>query len=136
MAGNIEIIATDQEINTVDKSTLFTTHNMRFKFPIVTGTQPKSKHPFQMNNWTGYKFINDDHTVVSTTKSIVIDINQDIGAGTIGDLILKYTEIAQTHANNFAQKHNLTLGEPQLYGNPHYGKLLFNNSRRLVSRGR
>ena len=136
MEGNIEIIGTDQKINTVDKSTLFTTHNMRFKFAIVNGEQPKSKYPFHMKNWTGYKFINDGYTVVSTTKSIIIYINQDLGAGTIDDLNLKYTEVAQAHANNFARQHNLTLGKLQRHGIPHYGKLLFNNSRRLVSRGR
>lgn len=120
MEGNIEITGKDKENYTVDKSTQFTTHNMRFKFAIINGEQPKSKYPFNMKNWTGYKFINGDYTVVSTPISLIVDVNKIIDAGSINDLCLKYDELAQTHANNFAQQHDITIGKLQRHGNPHY----------------
>ena len=120
MEGNIEIIGADQENYTVDKSTLFTTHNMRFKFAILNGEQPKSTHPFNMKNWTGYRFISDDYYITSTPKSIVIDVNKTTDAGSIKDLYLKYAELAQAYANNFAQKHDIIIGKLQRHGNPHY----------------
>ena len=120
MEGNIEITGKDKENYTVDKSTQFTTHNMRFKFAIINGEQPKSKYPFNMKNWTGYKFINGDYTVVSTPISLIVGVNKIIDAGSISDLCLKYDELAQAHANNFAQKHDITIGKLQRHGNPHY----------------
>lgn len=120
-SGTIEIIGECPEGNEIiNKSTRFTAHNMSYKFPILSGIQPKSTHSFNMKNWTGYKFINDDYMVVSTPKSILIDVNQTLGAGSIGDLNLKYTEIAQAHANNFAKQHDLTLGTPQRHRKPHF----------------
>ena len=98
----------------------FTAHCMTFKFPIITGTQPKSKHPFKMNNWTGYTFHHKNYEIRSTTQSIVIDINQDLGAGSIDDLTLLYSDIARGHLVEFAKQHNITLGTPQSYRKQHF----------------
>ena len=120
-SGTIEIIGECPEENEIiNKSTRFTAHNMSYKFPILSGIQPKSKYPFNMKNWTGYKFIHDDYVVVSTPKSILIDVNQTLGAGSIDDLNLKYAEIAQAHAQNFAKQHDLTLDTPRRGRKPHF----------------
>lgn len=98
----------------------FNAHSMTFKFPIMSGAQPKSKNAFRMNNWTGYTFHGRNHEIRSTTKSIIIDINQDLGAGTIDDLMLKYSEVAQGHLVEFAKQHKLTLGTPKRYRKQHF----------------
>ena len=121
MKGNIEITGECRKESEIEnKSINFTTHNMRFKFAILNGEQPKSTHPFNMKNWTGYRFISDDYIVTSTPKSIVIDVNQTTDAGSIKDLCLKYAELAQAYANNFAQKHDILIGGIQRDGNPNY----------------
>ena len=116
---NIEIIGIAQEINTVDKATLFTTHNMTFKLPIITGTQPKSKHPFKMNNWTGYRFTEDRRTIVTTPKSAIISICESITSVSLKSTYAIGAEIAEIYACEFAKKHDIVLGEPQLRGTPH-----------------
>ena len=120
MEGNIEIAGNDQEISTIGEPTQFTTHNMCFKFAIVTGEQPKSINSFNMNHWTGYRFIENDHMITSTTNSIIMNIKKDLGAGTIDELNLKYNDIAKVYARNFSEKHELVLGEINQAAKPHY----------------
>ena len=121
MKENIEIIGDCQEENEiVNKSINFITHKMSFKYPIMSGTQPKSQNPIRMKNWNEYIFNYDNHQITTTTKSIIVEVIQDLGAGTVKELSIKYAEIAQVHANNFAKEHNLTLGVPQTFHKPHF----------------
>ena len=113
-SGTIEVTGKHPEGSQI------TAHNMAFRFPIISGDQPTSEKPVQMNYWTRYIFDCGSHQISTTPKSILININQDLGAGTIDDLKLKYTEIAQAHAQTFAKKHNLTLGTPKRYRKPHF----------------
>jgi DNA-binding Lrp family transcriptional regulator len=98
----------------------FTAHAMSFKYPIISGVQPKSKHSYKMRNWLGYVFTFNDHVIRTTPKSIIIDINVDLGAGSINDLNIKYMDVAQPYILNFAKQHKLNLGTPQQYRKPHY----------------
>ena len=102
------------------QATDFTAHAMSFKYPLVSGTQPQSKHSYKMMNWLGYVFTFKDHVIRSTPKSLIIDINLDLGAGSINDLNIKYMDIAQPYILNFAKQHKLDLGTPQQYRPPHY----------------
>ena len=101
-------------------ATDFTAHAMSFKYPVISGVQPKSKHSYKMNNWLGYVFTFNDHVIRTTPKSIIIDINLDLGAGSINDLNIKYMDVAQPYILNFAKEHKLDLGTPQQYRKPHY----------------
>lgn len=101
-------------------ATDFTAHVMTFKFPILNGVQPKSKKSYKMKNWVGYVFKFNDHVIRTTPVSILIDINLDLGAGSINDLILKYMDVAQPYTQNFAQQHKLDLGAPMECRSPHY----------------
>ena len=98
----------------------FNAHCMTYSFPIVTGSQPKSKNPYHMKNWTGYIFYGNNYKIRSTPRSIIIDINQDLGAGTIDDLIIMYTEMAKGHLVEFTKQHKITLGTPKRYRKPHF----------------
>lgn len=98
----------------------FTAHAMSFKYPLVSGIQPQSKHSYKMKNWLGYVFTFKDHVIRTTPKSIIIDINVDLGAGSINDLNIKYMDVAQPYISNFAKQHRLDLGTPQQYRKPHY----------------
>lgn len=101
-------------------NTLFTAHNISFKFPILDGKQPKSPKAQEMTNWNSYIFKFPNHTIRATTKHIIIFVNQDLGAASINDLILKYSQIAQSHAYKFAQKHHIVLGGISKYREPHF----------------
>ena len=103
-----------------NRATDFTAHAMSFKYPVVSGVQPKSKHSYKMNNWLGYVFTFKDHVIRTTPKSLIIDINLDLGAGSINDLNIKYMYVAQPYILNFAKQHKLDLGTPQQYRKPHY----------------
>lgn len=105
-----------------DKSlpTDFSVHNMSFSFPILEGNQPTSSKGQQMNNWTAYIFNFPNHTIRTTTKSIIIFINEDLGAGSIDDLNLKYSQLAQSHAYKFAEKHHIVLGSISKYRQGHF----------------
>ena len=118
--GNIDITRTNQENGTVNKSTQFTAHNMCFTFLLLKGKQPISTQPFNVQSWTGYRFIHNNHMITSTPSAIIITINEDLGAGTIDDLNLKYTEAAQEHAHNFAEQHDLMLGDILQCAKPHF----------------
>ena len=98
----------------------FTAHAMSFKYPVISGVQPKSKNSYKMNNWLGYVFTFNDHVIRTTPKSIIIDINLDLGAGSINDLNIKYMDVAQPYILNFAKEHKLDLGTPQQFRKPHY----------------
>lgn len=100
--------------------TPFTAHSMSFKFPILEGNQPKSSQAYKTATWTGYVFKSPDHTIRSTPSSIIIDINQDIGAASIDDLNLKYSQIAQSQVYKFAEKHHITLGGISKYREAHF----------------
>ena len=98
----------------------FSTHAMSFKFKILSGTQPKSKKLYKVNNWIGYIFTFKDYTILSTPKSLVIHIKKDLGQGPINDLKTKCLKAAQECIVKFATKHNLGVGEPQQHSNPHF----------------
>lgn len=98
----------------------FTVHNMSFSFPILEGNQPKSPNGQKMTNWTSYIFKFPNHTIRTTTKSVIIFINEDLGAGSIDDLNLKYSQLAQSHAYKFAEKHHITLGGISKYRQGHF----------------
>jgi hypothetical protein len=98
----------------------FTAHAMSFKYPVISGVQPQSKHSYKMNNWLGYVFAFKDYVIRTTPKSLIIDINLDLGAGSINDLNIKYMDVAQPYILNFAKQHKLDLGTPQQYRKPHY----------------
>lgn len=97
-----------------------TAHGMSFTFPLISGTQPTSGTPYKMNNWTGYKYSGKDHTIRATTKSILVDINRDLGANTVNNLTLKYSELARSFAVQFSESHNIEVGSPTLTRNPHF----------------
>jgi hypothetical protein len=114
---------TDLLIHNEDKPlvTPFTAHCMSFKFPILEGTQPRSSKAFKMTNWTGYVF--DDHpdyVIRTTPKNIIVDVRQDLGADSIDDLNLKYSQLAQSYAYKFAEKHQLILGGIAHYREAHF----------------
>ena len=90
--------------------TVITAHSMSFKFPILAGSQPKSSKAFKTKSWTGYVFNFPDYTIRSTPTSIIIDVNVDLGADSINNLILKYTQIAESKTYKFAEKHHVALG--------------------------
>lgn len=120
-SGTIEIISECPEGNEIiNESTRFTAHNMCFKFKILHGEQPKSTNSFDMKSWTVYRFIENDYVATSTPQSIIIFIKQDLGAGSMSDLKIKYHKVAKAHANNFAQHYDLTLGEMQYGCKPHF----------------
>ena len=98
----------------------FTAHAMSFKYPVINGVQPKSKQSYKMNNWHGYVFTFKDHVIRTTPKSLIIDINIDLGAGSINDLNIKYMDLAQPYILSFAKQHKLDLGTPKQYRKPHY----------------
>jgi DNA-binding Lrp family transcriptional regulator len=102
------------------QATDFTAHVMTFKYPILCGIQPKSKNDYKMNNWMGYVFKFNDHVIRTTPSSVLIDINLDLGAGSISDLILKYMDVAQPYILNFAKQHKLDMGVPMECRSPHY----------------
>ncbi len=119
---HISSTLTDLFIHNEDLPTLafFTAHSMSFKFPILEGCQPKSPKGYQTKSWIGYVFRLPDHTIRSTPSNIIVDINQDMGAGSIDDLILKYSQLAQSYAYNFAEKQHLTLGGISRYRAGHF----------------
>ena len=88
-----------------------------------------------MRNWTGYIFNYNNHQITTTTKSIIVEVIQDIGAESIKELSLKYAEIAQIHANNFAKEHNITMGVPQIFHKPHFTITDTGIGQMLVKRG-
>jgi hypothetical protein len=98
----------------------FTVHSMSFSFPILEGDQPKSSNGQKMNNWISYIFKFSNHTIRTTTKSVIIFINEDLGAGSIDDLNLKYSQLAQSHAYKFAEKHHIVLGSISKYRQGHF----------------
>jgi hypothetical protein len=101
-------------------ATDFTVHAMSFIFPILEGTPPKSAQRYKMNHWEGSIFTFANHKIRVTTKSIIIDINEDLGAGSIDDLNLKYSQLAQSHAYKFAEKHHIVLGGISKYRQGHF----------------
>ena len=118
---NIEIIGGCREESEIEnKSINFITHKMSFKYPIMSGTQPKSQNPIRIKNWNVYIFNYDNHQITTTTKSVIVEVIQDIGAESVKELSLKYAGVAQIHANNFAKEHNLTMGVPQIFRKPHF----------------
>ena len=110
------LIYNDKKPPTTD----FTVHNMSFSFPILEGNQPKSSQGQKMNNWTSYIFKFPNHTIRTTTKSVIIFINEDLGAGSIDDLNLKYSQLAQSHAYKFAEKYHIVLGSISKYRQGHF----------------
>jgi DNA-binding Lrp family transcriptional regulator len=98
----------------------FTAHCMSFKFPILEGNQPKSHSKQKMKNWESYIFSFSTYTIKTTTKHIIVFINQDLGADSIDNLNLKYSELAQTYASKFAKEHNITIGGISRYREGHF----------------
>ena len=98
----------------------FKAHNMSFKFSILEGNQPKSSQAYKISTGTGYVFKSPDHTIRSTPHSIIIDINLDLGAASIDDLNLKYSQLAQSQVYKFAEKHHITLGGISKYREAHF----------------
>lgn len=90
--------------------TVFTTHSMSFKFPILSGDQPKSSRAFKTKSWTGYVFKFSDYTIRSTPASIIIDVNMSLSADSIDNLVLNYSQFAESKTYKFADKHHIVLG--------------------------
>ncbi len=111
---------TSQDAHTMTTHTPFTTHAMAFKFPILEGEQPKSPKAYRMNNWTGYTFDYTNHTVRSTPSNIIVDVNLTLIADSVDNLVLKYSQLAQKYAVEFAERHKIVIGACQKYKNPHY----------------
>jgi hypothetical protein len=102
--------------------TPFTSHAMSFKFEILEGKQPKSPRAYKMKNWLGYVFEYTNHVVRTTPSNIIIDVNLDLGADTVDNLILKYSQFAQKYGLDFAERHRITVGQCQTYRSGHYNK--------------
>lgn len=100
--------------------TPFTAHSMSFKFPILSGIQPKSPQGYKMTNWMGYVFDYPNHSIRSTPKNIIVDVNLDLGADSVDNLNLKYSQYAQKFAVEFAERYKLTIGAVQRYREPHF----------------
>jgi hypothetical protein len=100
--------------------TPFTAHSMAFKFQILEGDQPRSPRAQKMKNWMSYIFKFPDHTIRTTPRSVIVFINQDLGAASIDDLNLKYSQLAQSYAYKFAEKYHITLGSISKYRDPHF----------------
>ncbi|MBC2746247.1 MAG: winged helix-turn-helix domain-containing protein [ANME-2 cluster archaeon] len=104
----------------VPQHTPFTAHSMSFKFPILEGDQPKSSKGYKTRSWTGYVFRYPDYTIRSTPRNIIIDLNKDLGASSIDDLILKYSQLAQSFVYEFAEKYHIILGGVSRYRDGHF----------------
>lgn len=98
-------------------------HAMTFSFPILEGPQPKSAQAFKMNNWTGYVFENINHVIRTTPRSVIIDVNLDLGSDSIDNLNIKYYELAQKYAVEFAEKHKIRIGGGKRSRNPDYATM-------------
>jgi len=98
----------------------FSAHAMLWRFPILSGVQPKSAFPQRMNNSTFYRFYEDSATIISTPKSLLIYVKVDLGADTIDNLNAKYLEIARSVAHQYAKRFDLALGTPDKPSKTHY----------------
>jgi len=98
-------------------------HAMTFSFSILEGLQPTSSQSYKMQNWTGYVFNYINHIIRTTPRSIIIDINLDLGSDTIDNLNIKYYEFAQKYAVEFAEKHKIKIGCGKRNRNPDYSTI-------------
>jgi len=98
----------------------FSAHAMCWRFPILSGVQPKSAFPQHLKHCTLYRFYEDRATIISTPKSLLIYVKVDLGADTIDNLNAKYLEVARSIAHKYAQRFNLALGTPDKPGKTHY----------------
>lgn len=114
--------ATCSEGHAMTTHTPFTSHAMSFKFPIHEGKQPKSPRAYKMKNWLGYVFEYTNHVIRTTPSNIIIDVNLDLKADTVDNLILKYSLFAQKYVLEFAERHNVTVGQCQTNRSGHYNK--------------
>lgn len=118
---------TSSGAHTMTAQGVFAAHAMSFICDIIEGEQPKNHHGYKPKNWTGYLFEDINHKIRTTRKSIIIDVNLDLGADTIDNLNLKYHTFAQKFAVEFAERHNIVIGQLRKNRNPHYevGKIPF-----------
>ncbi|VVB84705.1 Uncharacterised protein [uncultured archaeon] len=87
----------------------YTWHALSFKSEILGGARPKGDHSYNPTNWKGEVFYRDGYKIRLTTKHAIVDINQDLGADTEADLLLKYHTLAQSHLRQFSKQYDLQL---------------------------
>lgn len=99
----------------------FSSHSNTLIFPVLEGTIPTSGKPYKMNNWIGHTFdsVDGSHTIKTTTKSIIVEINIELGNMSVANLIMRYTELGKTFAGKFAERFNLKLGLPEWMRDAH-----------------
>lgn len=97
----------------------FTLHCSKFSFPIISGLQPRSKHPVKMHNWTGYDFPFSLYTIRTTPRALHVFMNIELSGESVEALNEKYQALAIGYAGKFAEKHGLIVGEPKPYQIPH-----------------
>jgi len=98
----------------------FSAHAMCWRFPIISGVRPKSAFAQQMKNCVFYRFYEDNATIISTPKSLLIYIKINLGADSIDNLNSKYLDIARSVARKYAKRFNLNLGTPDKPTKSHY----------------
>lgn len=98
----------------------FSAHSMCWRFPFISGVQPKSAFPQKLKHCTLYRFYEERATIISTPKSLIIYVKVDLGADTIVNLNVKYLEVARSIAHKYAQRFNLDLGTPDRPNKAHY----------------
>ncbi|VVB51648.1 Uncharacterised protein [uncultured archaeon] len=98
----------------------FTLHCSAFKFPLISGLPPTSKHPIKMRNWTGYDFKESHNVIRIIPKWIIVFVNEDLKSDSVENLNAKYRELAISIAGRFAEAHGLKLGAPKEYQTPHF----------------
>jgi hypothetical protein len=97
----------------------FKWHGCTFKAGILSGTRPKGDRTYHPKNWTGEVFYLVTHTIRLTSKHAVVEVHEDLGAGSENDLLLKYHSLAETYLGQFSERHKLRLGAVKLYREPH-----------------
>lgn len=84
-------------------------HANSFKSEILGGARPKGHHSYHPKNWTGEVFYGDGFKIRLTSKHAIVDIQQDLGADTEANLLLKYHTLAQNYLRQFSAHHNIQL---------------------------
>ncbi|MCZ7394059.1 MAG: hypothetical protein O8C56_12165 [Candidatus Methanoperedens sp.] len=84
-----------------------------------TINRPKGDRQFKMTNWTGETFYYPDHTIKLTTKHAIVDIKIKLQADSSGDLLIKYSALAQKFLGEFSARYNIPLGQVEQNREPH-----------------
>jgi uncharacterized coiled-coil protein SlyX len=118
--GMEALVHDDNPTRNQEAKTPFTLHSSKFSFPIVSGMQPRSKHPVKMKNWTGYDFSYPLYSIRTTPRAVHVFVNVELSGESVEELNKKYEALAIGYAGKFAESHDLKVGSPKPYQDPHF----------------